>query len=241
MEPIGCPETSVRNYYYLRNDSKRLHFSSERNNKENTVSVAQFWLQFTRCAFPIPDSPFVTKDGGIYLRFKIEWLAVYDLVLQPGDGESTFFRKVSKYTLSQIARCMSRGFFSKFTYLLAYLLTYSMEQSPWGASRFSASQEIPHILWNSRIHNRSHKCPTPVPILSHTQTAHTPTFHFQKIHLNIILPSTSWFTKWSLSPSFPHQNPVYTSPFHRTCYMSRRSHSSRFDQPKNCWWRVQIS
>jgi hypothetical protein len=35
------------------------------------------------------------------------------------------------------------------TYLPAYLLTRSMEQSPsWEAYRFSASQEIPRILWN---------------------------------------------------------------------------------------------
>jgi hypothetical protein len=39
-----------------------------------------------------------------------------------------------------------------FTYLLTYLLTYSMEQSPsWEANRFSASQEIPRILWNRKF------------------------------------------------------------------------------------------
>ena len=39
--------------------------------------------------------------------------------------------------------------------LLTYLLTYSMEQSsPSEANRFSASQEILHILWNSKVHYR---------------------------------------------------------------------------------------
>jgi hypothetical protein len=32
------------------------------------------------------------------------------------------------------------------------LITYSVEQSPWEANRFSASQEIPRILWNSKAY-----------------------------------------------------------------------------------------
>ena len=32
-----------------------------------------------------------------------------------------------------------------------------------------------------------------------------------EVHLDIILPSTSGFSKWRVSLRFPHQNPVYTS------------------------------
>jgi len=117
------------------------------------------------------------------------------------------------------------------------LLAYSKEQGPsWKDHRFSASQEIPRILWNPKVHYRIyriHKCPPPVLILSEFNTVHTPTSHFPKIYLNIILPCTPGFSKWCLPFKFPHQNPAQTSPLSHMCYMPRSSHSSRFDHPNN--------
>jgi hypothetical protein len=56
-----------------------------------------------------------------------------------------------------------------------YLNTYSMEQSPfWEANRFSASQEIPRILWNPKVYYRVSNSPPPVPIPSQINPVHVP-------------------------------------------------------------------
>jgi len=68
-------------------------------------------------------------------------------------------------------------------------------------------------------------------MLSQLDPVHTPTSHFLKIHLNIILPYTPGSPKWSVSLRFPHQNSVHASPLPHTCYMPRPSHYSRFYHP----------
>ena len=87
-----------------------------------------------------------------------------------------------------------------------------MEQSPsWEANSFSASQEIPRILWNPMFHYSIQKNAPAVRILSQINPVHTTSLYFLNTHFNIILPSTprtfrllfsSGLTTKTLSASF---------------------------------------
>ena len=95
-------------------------------------------------------------------------------------------------------------------FLLTYLLTYSMEQSPsWEANRFPASQEIPRIVWNPKF------------IIVFTSARHlslswatsiqsNPPTHYLKIYLNITLPSTPGFPSGFPTKTLykPHPSPI---------------------------------
>jgi len=109
--------------------------------------------------------------------------------------------------------------------LLTYLLTYSMVQSPsWEANWFAASQEIPRISWNPKVHYRTHKCPPRVYILGQPNPVHIPTSHLLEIHPNIIHPSTPRSPQWSPSLRFIYiQKRVYF--VSATCFELIRSSS----------------
>ena len=116
--------------------------------------------------------------------------------------------------------------------ILAPLCKVLLEQLNW----FAASQEIPHISRNPKVHYRTHKPLPSVPILRQPNPVHIPThptswrsFLILSTHLRLGLPSGPF-------PSgFPTKT-IYTplsSPIHATRHMPSPSHSSRFYHPQN--------
>jgi len=101
------------------------------------------------------------------------------------------------------------------TSVSTYLLTHSMVQTPsWEANWFAASQEIPRISRNPKVHYRTHKRPPPVSILDPPNPVHIPTSHLLETHLNIIHPSTPRSPQWFPSLRFPQQEPIHLYIFH---------------------------
>jgi hypothetical protein len=120
------------------------------------------------------------------------------------------------------------------------LLTYSMEQSPsWEANQFVASQEIPRVLCNQKVHYRIRKCPPPVLILSQPNPVHTPTSHTLKVHPNIILHLRLGLPGGLFPSCFPTKS-LYMPLSSHPRYMPRPYHSSRFYHTPNLGWGVQI-
>jgi hypothetical protein len=81
-----------------------------------------------------------------------------------------------------------------------------MEQSPsWEPNRYSVTQVIPRINWNTNVHYRIYKRLLPVRILNQISPVHAPVPPLED-------PSRPRYIKLSISIRSSHHTPVWTSP-----------------------------
>jgi len=102
--------------------------------------------------------------------------------------------------------------------LLTYLLTPCSRGLLEKLTGFQLVNNFQHFM-EPKVSLPHSQVPTICPYPGPEWSSPCPTYHFLKIHLNIILPTMPGSSKWSPSLRFPYQNPVYTSPLPHTCYI----------------------
>ena len=92
----------------------------------------------------------------IRITYSLTYYHIYVLTLL------TYFTHLLTYLLTHSLYSPTHLLYSLFFFLsffLFFFLIHSREQSPsWEANRCSASQEIPSILWNRKVHCLIHMC-----------------------------------------------------------------------------------
>jgi len=116
--------------------------------------------------------------------------------------------------LRQIIALLAQNSYAFCSVAIKYLLTYLLHPS-WEANRFSASQEIPSILRNPKVHYGIHKCPPPVLIISQLDPAHIPhptscrSTLILSSYLRLGLPSGLFPTGFPIKTLYaPHPSPI---------------------------------
>jgi hypothetical protein len=114
-----------------------------------------------------------------------------------------------------------------------------MELCPsWETTNCAATQEIPSILLNPKVHYRVNKSLPLVPILSQVNPLHTIPLYLSKIHFNIVHPPTLYVLVF---PSGLTTNILYAFLFSpHSCYTPCPSHPPRLDHSTYAWKRAQV-
>jgi len=106
------------------------------------------------------------------------------MVLWREDGTNLCLRRKVQFICAVSSLCCGP------TAELRAVTTDSMEQSLfWKTNSRSASQEIPRLVLNFKVHYRVHKSPSLVPVLSQMHPVPTLPSYFPKIHSNVIFTS----------------------------------------------------
>ena len=140
----------------------------------------------------------------------------------------------SIHNITQTVHCHRKG-------AQLNLLTYSTVHSPfWEANWFAASQEIPRISRNPKVHYRTHKRPPPVSILGQPNPIYIPTSLLLEIHPNITHTSKPTSPHWSPSLRFLQQDPIHPPLLTHTRHMPSPSHfllpSTNLNFHSTCLW-----
>jgi hypothetical protein len=107
-----------------------------------------------------------------------------------------------------------------------------MQHNPsWESSRFSSSQEIPRILWNQKVHHRTHKCPPPVPILKQLDSGHVLTSHLLNIRLTQAPNTPSTKASRALYRLLTLQAPKHLAPYTGSKHSKHQSISRLIQAP----------
>jgi len=116
--------------------------------------------------------------------------------------------------------------------------SHTLSSLIWSGKSSLAAQRIPCILWNPMAHCHIHTAFNLSLNLSQISPVHA--FPSPPLYnINIIFPSKSRSSEWSLSFTFTHQNLVYISLLSHTSPMPLPSQPLWFCHPTT-WWRVQI-
>ena len=150
-----------------------------------------------------------------------------ETVVQPSHTEASTLCKTLRTIRTRFMELV-RVFWPVFLFCFYFTnkLTNTVVQSPYSeANLSSASQKIPRILWNLKVHYRIHKTPPIVPTLSQINPFYSHPSHLLHSNSNIIFASMRRSSKLSLCIVSPHQTTVCTFPVSLTCHMTHPFHS----------------